>query len=65
VATKLLGGSEAQIVDALSHAWIDGGALRTYRHAPNTGSRKRTFCSVAPLITETLPPRQWFCGTKP
>jgi len=40
VATKLLCGSEAQIVDALSHAWIDGSALRTYRHAPNTGSRK-------------------------
>jgi len=40
VATKLLGGSEAQIVDALSHAWIDGSALRTYRHAPNTGPRK-------------------------
>jgi 2-methylcitrate dehydratase len=40
VATALLGGTEAQIVDALSNAWIDGGTLRTYRHAPNTGSRK-------------------------
>ena len=40
VATQLLGGSEAQIVDALSQAWLDGAALRTYRHAPNTGSRK-------------------------
>jgi 2-methylcitrate dehydratase len=40
VATRLLGGSRDQIIDALSHAWIDGGALRTYRHAPNTGSRK-------------------------
>ncbi len=29
-----------QIINALSHACIDGGALRTYRHAPNTGSRK-------------------------
>ena len=28
------------MVNALSNAWIDGGALRTYRHAPNTGSRK-------------------------
>jgi 2-methylcitrate dehydratase len=40
VATTLLGGSHEQIVNALSNAWIDGGALRTYRHAPNTGSRK-------------------------
>ena len=29
-----------QIINAVSNAWIDGGALRTYRHAPNTGSRK-------------------------
>jgi 2-methylcitrate dehydratase len=40
VATRLLGGSRKQIMDALSNAWLDGGALRTYRHAPNTGSRK-------------------------
>src|SRR6186713_601461 len=40
VATAMLGGSLEQIVNALSNAWIDGGALRTYRHAPNTGSRK-------------------------
>jgi 2-methylcitrate dehydratase len=40
VATKMLGGTRAQIISALSNAWIDGGALRTYRHAPNTGSRK-------------------------
>jgi 2-methylcitrate dehydratase len=40
VTTALLGGSREQIVNALSHAWIDGSALRTYRHAPNTGSRK-------------------------
>jgi 2-methylcitrate dehydratase len=40
VATALLGGTLEQIVNALSNAWIDGGALRTYRHAPNTGSRK-------------------------
>ena len=40
VACALLGGSERQIADAVSLAWIDGGALRTYRHAPNTGSRK-------------------------
>jgi 2-methylcitrate dehydratase len=40
VATWLLGGSEEQTRNAVSHAWIDGAALRTYRHAPNTGSRK-------------------------
>ena len=40
VATRMLGGSRQQIIDALSNAFIDGGALRTYRHAPNTGSRK-------------------------
>jgi 2-methylcitrate dehydratase len=40
VATAMLGGSRQQIVNAVSNAWIDGGALRTYRHAPNTGSRK-------------------------
>lgn len=40
VASKLLGCDRDQTMTALSHAWIDGGALRTYRHAPNTGSRK-------------------------
>ena len=40
VVTRLLGGTHEQIVDALSHAFIDGSALRTYRHAPNAGPRK-------------------------
>jgi 2-methylcitrate dehydratase len=40
VVTAMLGGTRDQIIDAVSNAWIDGGALRTYRHAPNTGSRK-------------------------
>ena len=40
VATKLLGGTREQILNAVSNAWLDGGALRAYRHAPNTGSRK-------------------------
>ncbi|HXC10200.1 MAG TPA: bifunctional 2-methylcitrate dehydratase/aconitate hydratase, partial [Steroidobacteraceae bacterium] len=40
VATAMLGGSREQVINAVSNAWIDGGALRTYRHAPNTGSRK-------------------------
>src|SRR5215469_3881926 len=40
VVAALLGASDEQVVNAVSNAWIDGGALRTYRHAPNTGSRK-------------------------
>ncbi len=40
VVTALLGGSHTQVMNAVSNAWLDGGALRTYRHAPNTGSRK-------------------------
>jgi len=40
VVTRILGGSEGQVIDALSQAWVDGQSLRTYRHAPNTSSRK-------------------------
>jgi 2-methylcitrate dehydratase len=40
VVTAMLGGSREQVINAVSNAWIDGGALRAYRHAPNTGSRK-------------------------
>jgi 2-methylcitrate dehydratase len=40
VASHLLGASREQIINAVSNAWIDGAALRAYRHAPNTGSRK-------------------------
>src|SRR6185436_11767185 len=40
VVARLLGGTRDQIINALTNAFIDGGALRTYRHAPNTGSRK-------------------------
>jgi 2-methylcitrate dehydratase len=40
VVTAMLGGTKEQVINAVSNAWIDGGALRTYRHAPNTGSRK-------------------------
>ncbi|MEZ8740923.1 bifunctional 2-methylcitrate dehydratase/aconitate hydratase [Photobacterium swingsii] len=40
VVTKMLGGSCDQIIDAVSQAWVDGCSLRTYRHAPNAGSRK-------------------------
>ncbi|GAB6263585.1 bifunctional 2-methylcitrate dehydratase/aconitate hydratase [Photobacterium sp. 53610] len=40
VVTKMLGGTRDQIIDAVSQAWVDGCSLRTYRHAPNAGSRK-------------------------
>ena len=40
VVCWLLDLTRAQTIDALSLAWVDGQSLRTYRHAPNTGSRK-------------------------
>src|SRR5689334_18537877 len=40
VVTRLLGGTREEVINAVSNAFIDGGALRTYRHAPNTGPRK-------------------------
>jgi 2-methylcitrate dehydratase len=40
VTAAMLGGTRDQVVNAITHAWLDGSALRTYRHAPNTGSRK-------------------------
>jgi 2-methylcitrate dehydratase len=40
VVAHMLGCSDDQVVNALSQAWVDGQSLRTYRHAPNTGSRK-------------------------
>jgi len=40
VVAKLMGATREQMLSAISHAWVDGQALRTYRHAPNAGSRK-------------------------
>jgi 2-methylcitrate dehydratase len=40
VVTRLFGGGKKEIVNAVSQVWVDGQSLRTYRHAPNTGSRK-------------------------
>jgi 2-methylcitrate dehydratase len=40
VVAAMLGLSRDEIIDAVSLAWVDGHSLRTYRHAPNTGSRK-------------------------
>jgi len=40
VVTQMMGGTREEIINAVSNAWVDGQSLRTYRHAPNTGSRK-------------------------
>ena len=40
VVANLLGLSREVTINAISHAWVDGQSLRTYRHTPNTGSRK-------------------------
>ena len=40
VVAALQGASREQVLAAISHAWVDGQALRTYRHAPNAGPRK-------------------------
>ena len=40
VVAHMLGCSYDEVVNAISQAWVDGQSLRTYRHAPNTGSRK-------------------------
>ena len=40
VVAEMLGLTRDEIINAVSLAWVDGQCLRTYRHAPNTGSRK-------------------------
>ncbi len=40
VVAHLIGCTYDEVVNAVSQAWLDGQSLRTYRHAPNTGSRK-------------------------
>src|SRR4026209_2574262 len=40
VVANMLGCTYDQVVNAVSQAWVDGQSLRTYRHAPNAGSRK-------------------------
>lgn len=40
VVSKMLGLDESQTRDAISQAWVDGQSMRTYRHSPNTMSRK-------------------------
>ncbi len=59
VTADLLGCDRGQIVNALSNAWIDGPALRTYRHAPNTGSRKSWAAGDASARGVTLALLAW------
>jgi 2-methylcitrate dehydratase len=40
VVANMLGCTYDQVINAVSQAWVDGQSLRTYRHSPNTGSRK-------------------------
>ena len=40
VVARMMGADREQLLSAVSHAWVDGQSLRTYRHAPNAGSRK-------------------------
>lgn len=40
VVARMMGATREQVIDVLSHAFVDGSSLRTYRHAPNTGPRK-------------------------
>lgn len=40
VVAQMMGANREQLLAAISQAWVDGSALRTYRHAPNAGSRK-------------------------
>jgi 2-methylcitrate dehydratase len=40
VVAQMMGLNKDEILNAVSHAWVDGQSLRTYRHSPNTGSRK-------------------------
>ena len=40
VVAHMIGCSRDELVNAISQAWVDGQSLRTYRHSPNTGSRK-------------------------
>ena len=45
LSSYLLGGDFEDVCNTVSHAWVDGSSLRTYRHAPNTGSRKSCIAS--------------------
>src|SRR5438874_7818680 len=54
VVSNLLGLSREAIINAVSHAWVDGQALRTYRHAPNTGSRKSCAAGYATSLAGRL-----------
>ena len=51
VVARMMGANREQLLSAVSHAWVDGQALRTYRHAPNAGSRKSWAAGDASQVT--------------
>ena len=50
VLTRMLGGTHEEIVNAVSHAWLDGHPLAAFRRKPNTGPRKSWAAGAANLI---------------
>lgn len=64
VATRMLGGNKDQVIDAISNAWLDGGALRTYRHAPNAGPRKSWAAGDATSRAVWLALKQMSAGSE-
>jgi 2-methylcitrate dehydratase len=54
VVTGMLGGTREEVMNAVSNAWIDGHPIRTYRNAPNTGSRKSWAAADATARGVTL-----------
>ena len=54
VVAQMLGLDRDEVINAVSLAWVDGQSLRTYRHAPNTGSRK-----TGPPATPPAAPCAW------
>ena len=51
VSALMLGQAKEQVIDTLSHAWVDGQSLRTYRHTPNTGSVSYTHLTLPTMST--------------
>jgi 2-methylcitrate dehydratase len=59
VVAHMLGCTYEQVVNAVSQAWVDGQSLRTYRHAPNTGSRKSWAAGDATSRAVRLTAKTW------
>ncbi|WP_275923788.1 TolC family protein, partial [Burkholderia sola] len=52
VVGRLLGLTRDELINAVSNAFVDGHALRTYRHAPNTRAAERRLASSNAQIGE-------------